>query len=206
MLKIVAKLIMWVMGWKVDYNLPEGVSPSVMIAAPHTSNWDFVYMRCAFELLDLPCRYTVKKSFMTPPLGWLMGYLGAIPVDRSPKKPGDDRKSLVQAMADLFENQDDRIVVVTPEGTRSLRTEWKSGYYHTAKLAGVPITFGYLDYKKKIAGVAGIIHLTDDMDADMREIMKVYKPIAPKFPEKYSVDLRFDETIPASEETDTASE
>lgn len=192
MLRVVAKLIMWFSGWKVDPTIPEGVGRSVMIASPHTSNWDFVYCRAAFEILRIPVRYTVKKSFMIPPLGWLMAWLGAIPVDRSPKKPGDARKSLVQAMADLFDEHEELVVLVTPEGSRSLRTEWKTGFYHTAKLAGVPVTFGYLDYKKKEAGVKGIIHLTDDMDADLREIMKVYKPIAPKFPEKFSVDLRYD--------------
>ena len=81
--------------------------------------------------------------------------------------------------------------MVTPEGTRSLRTKWKTGFYHTAAGAGVPIALGYLDYKNKEAGVGKIIYPSGDMKRDMKEIMDFYKNIPAKFPEKFSVDTEF---------------
>lgn len=82
-------------------------------------------------------------------------------------------------------------VAVTPEGTRALRTEWKTGFWHTAKLAGVPICLGYLDYKKKEAGVGKTIWPSDDLEKDMREIMAFYKTITPCHPELFSLDKRY---------------
>lgn len=125
------------------------------------------------------------------PFNLIVGPMGGIPIDRSPKVSGQQRKSMVEAMADLFLQYDRIAVMVTPEGTRGKRTEWKTGFYHVAKMAGVPIALGYLDYANKVAGVDKLIYPGDDMDADMREIMLFYKDIAPKHPEKFSIDTRY---------------
>ena len=198
MLKAIAKLIFWLYGWKVDSNVPKEAWRCVMIAAPHTTNWDFVFARAAFEILGLPVRATVKKEFIRFPLKSLMLWLGAIPIDRSPKKPGEQRRSLTEAMVNLFEGKDHLAVMVTPEGTRSLRKEWKTGFYYVAKGAKVPIGLGYLDYKNKVAGVGGMIHPSGNMEADMQKIMAFYRNIPGKFPEKFSLDLRY---LPSEETT-----
>ncbi len=201
MLKILGKIIFWFTRWKVNFDLPPGVNRCVIIASPHTSNWDFLYARAGFAILDIPLRYTVKKEFLRFPFKTLMNFLGAIGIDRTPKKPGEERPSLTDAMAELFEGRKELAVMVTPEGTRSLRTEWKTGFYYVAKKANVPVCFGYLDYEKREAGVGGVLHLSDDMDADLRKIMAFYKDIKGKIPEKFSVDLRYDgkkEDSPAS--------
>lgn len=192
MIKFVLRLIFNLAGWKLDPTVPkEAYSNCVMIAAPHTTNWDFVYTLAAFSLLKIPVRYAIKKELNVPVLGWILRAVGAIWIDRSPKKPGNPRKSMVDAMSDLFEGREDLVVLLAPEATRSKRTEWKTGFYSVAKQMNVPITLGYLDYKKKIAGVGGVVFPSDDLEADMRSIMDFYREIAPKFPEKFSLDLRY---------------
>ncbi|MDB5227852.1 MAG: acyltransferase, partial [Bacteroidota bacterium] len=110
--------------------------------------------------------------------------------DRSPKKAGDPRPSMVEAMADLFKESKIMHVMVTPEGTRAKRTEWKTGFWHTAKMANVPILCGYLDYSRKVAGIGKIIYPTE-LEKDMREIMEFYRDIKAKHPENFSLDQRY---------------
>jgi 1-acyl-sn-glycerol-3-phosphate acyltransferase len=191
MLNWIFVVIFKLMGWKLNPNIPQGVNRCVMIAAPHTSNWDIIFARAAFSLMGIPLRFTIKKEWMRFPFNLLVGPMGGIPIDRSPKNPGEDRKSMVEAMADLFTQHQRIAVMVTPEGTRGRRTEWKTGFYHVAKLAGVPIGLGYLDYAKKEAGVGLMIYPGENMEEDMRQIMQFYKDIPAKHQEKFSVDERY---------------
>jgi len=117
--------------------------------------------------------------------------MGAIGIDRTPKKLGEERPSIVQAMANLFKDNENLAVAFTPEGTRKKVTEWKMGFYHAAKLANVPIALGYLDYQKREAGVTKLIIPTDDMEADLMQIMDFYKDKIGKHPENFSLDLRY---------------
>ena len=190
---IISKLIFFLSGWTKDANedIPKEVQRCVIIASPHTSNWDLVYARAAFYLMGIPLRFTIKKEWLDSPLGWLVKRSGGLAIDRTPKKPGEPRKSMTQAMIDLFEEHQTLAMMVTPEGTRSLRKEWKMGFYHVAAGANVPIALGYLDYKRKHAGVGPIVYPSGDMDADLKKIMAFYKDIGPKHPEKFSVDERY---------------
>lgn len=179
-------------GWTFSTSLPKEVHRCVMIASPHTSNWDFIYMAATFDMLNIKIRFTVKQEMRKWPIaGWMLSRFGAIWIDRTPKAGSTERPSMVELMTDLFKENEKLTLIVTPEGTRSLRTEWKTGFYHVAKNAGVPICLGYLDYAKKQSGVGKVIWPSDDMEADLREIMNFYKDIAPCHPEKYSVDKRY---------------
>jgi 1-acyl-sn-glycerol-3-phosphate acyltransferase len=189
MLHFLAALIFKLSGWTLNRNLPEGVQRCVMIAAPHTSNWDFVITRLAFYQLGIPLRFTVKEEWLRGPAGWFMKAMGAIGINRTPRAPGEERPSMTDAMAELFSRHDQLVVMVTPEGTRKLRTEWKTGFYYVAVKAGVPIGLGYLDYGRKEAGVGGMIQPSGDRTADLRAIMDFYRPIQARYPEKFSVDL-----------------
>lgn len=192
MINFVLKLLFKLAGWKIDPHVPaEAYRNCVMIAAPHTSNWDFVYTLATFSFLKIPVRYTIKKELNLPVLGWILRSVGAIWIDRSPRKPGEARRSTVEAMADLFTDREGLVVLITPEGTRSKVTEWKTGFYSLAKQQNLPIALGFLDYGKKLAGVGGIVLPTDDIAADMDKIMTFYQQIQPKFPEKFSLDLRY---------------
>lgn len=188
---MLARIIMSLLGWKVHKKLPAGVDRCVMIASPHTSNWDFVFTRSAFSILNIPVRFTIKDTWFKFPLNLIFGPLGGIAINRKPRKEGEERPSTVEAMAALFEKNKNLVVLVTPEGTRSYREEWKSGFYHVAKMANVPICLGYVDYENKVAGVGMTVYPSDDIAADMKIIMRFYKDIAPKHPEKFSVDKRY---------------
>ena len=184
------RFMFWLRGWKVDKNLPPEIKKCVVVAAPHTSNWDYWYMMAAFGIFDLRMRVTMKKEWTRFPFGILTRPLGAVAIDRTPKTPDAPRPSLVEAMVRLFENRDKFIMVVTPEGSRSKQDEWKTGFYHVAVGAKVPICLGYVDYKRKIAGIAKTFY-PSDFEQDMRMMMDFYKTITPYAPHKFALDKRY---------------
>jgi 1-acyl-sn-glycerol-3-phosphate acyltransferase len=184
-MKWIAKLILWMAGWKIVGDIPKEARRSVMVGAPHTTNWDYLFTRASMLALGIPMRIAIKDFWTKFPFGLIIKPLGGIGIDRS------GAKSQVRAMADLFKKYEDIALVITPEGTRSLREHWKLGFYYIAKTAGVPITFGWLDYKNKVAGIGGPVYLTEDMGEDIKKVMEFYVNINPKYPEKFSVDKRF---------------
>jgi len=189
--RALGKFIIWLFGWKVDQHLKSDFRRCVVVAAPHTSNWDFVIARAAFEVMEIPVRFTIKKEWTTGPIGWLLIALGAIGIDRKQKDSQLQPISYVEAMVNLFHNNEELAVLVTPEGSRKRVEHWKTGFYHIAKQANVPIAFGYMDYKTKVAGIGKVIWPSEDMEADMKEVMRFYKGIHPKFPELFSIDTRY---------------
>ncbi|WP_114783408.1 1-acyl-sn-glycerol-3-phosphate acyltransferase [Botryobacter ruber] len=177
--KLLSKVIFKVAGWKLVGNLTPELRRCVMIAAPHTSNWDFIYARAAFYLMDAPIRFTIKKEFMGFPFGGLLKSMGALPVDRS------KNTRMVDAMIRIFkETPGDMCVMVTPEGTRKYQPRWRMGFYHVALGAGVPIVLGYLDYERKEAGIGPAIYPSGNVEEDMEKILAFYRTKKGKYPEK----------------------
>jgi len=189
--RILGKCIIRIFGWNVDQKLKEDFRRCVVVAAPHTSNFDFVIARAVFEEMKIPVRFTIKQEWTKGILGWLLIELGAIGIDRRPKDKQSQPVSYVDAMANLFETNKELAVLITPEGSRSRQVNWKTGFYYVAKLAGVPIGLGYLDYKSKTAGIGMVIWPGDDMAADMKKIMAFYQDKYPKYPAKFSLDERY---------------
>lgn len=194
------KLIVWLFRlifkwnkWKLDDSLlkNEKIDRCVMIAAPHTSNWDLVYCLAAFDMMNLPVKFTIKKEWFRFPFNYIIGALGGIPIDRSPKNPDQPRKSMVEAMAEIFTDKPKICVLVTPEGTRKRNDKWKTGFYYVAQKANVPIVCGYLDYKKREAGIGLKIVPTGDIKTEMRLISAFYATKTPKFPEKFALDKEY---------------
>ena len=179
------------MGWKLDNHWPQDLAQCVMIAAPHTSNWDALYARLALKALGVNVRLTIKDSYMKLPFGPFVRAMGGIGIDRSPKAEGEQRLSMVEVMTNLFKEHAKLVMLVTPEGTRAKQEQWKTGFYHVALNAGVPIALAYMDYEKKKTGVGKIVYPTGDYEKDMAEIMQFYAQISPKFPEDFSVDRRY---------------
>ncbi len=142
--------------------------PTVLIGAPHTSNWDFVLMLAIAWRLQIPIRWLGKKSLFH---GWRNGpmrRLGGIPVDRDdPSRVVDDVLALIAA-GDVFG------LVITPDGTRTSRTGWKSGFYRIARASGLPVTLGYVDRTTMTTGLGPTIELTGDVAADMTVIRNFY--------------------------------
>lgn len=184
-LKIIAQFCFWLTGWKKVGKYPENTPKSVMIAAPHTSNWDFFYARAAFFLLGIPVKTTIKKEAMFFPMNLILKSFGVIPIDRSKKSSALSKKnSMVDAMVQLFKERNELVIMITPEGTRKYVPRWKTGFYHVAKRANVPIILGYLDYKKRHAGIGPVIYPGDDIDHDMKTIMDFYRGVTGKYPEQ----------------------
>ncbi|CAN5156493.1 lysophospholipid acyltransferase family protein [soil metagenome] len=164
-------------GWTI-----EGAAPRprkfVIIGAPHTSNWDFVYFLGASDALDLKLSFIGKDSLFRWPFGGMMRDLGGIPIDRS--KSSD----LVQAMITEFATRDEFMLTIAPEGTRGKARQWRTGFYHIALGAGVPIVCGLMDYRRKVVGLGQAIMPTGDYDADMVELAKLYNACTPKHPDR----------------------
>lgn len=156
-----------------------------MIAAPHTSYWDFVYARGAFFIMDIPVKITIKKEVVNSPFfGWFVRKMGGIAIDRTPKDGNLKKKeSMVDAMVNLIQSSDQLIMMVTPEGTRKYVKRWKTGFYRVAENAEVPIILGFLDYKNKIAGIGPVKWPTGDYDKDLIDIQDFYRDKTGKYPE-----------------------
>jgi 1-acyl-sn-glycerol-3-phosphate acyltransferase len=183
-MKFLAILVFKITGWKISGTYPQGLKKCVMIAAPHTSNWDLLFARAAFFILEVPVRYTIKKEIMKFPLGNILAALGAIPIDRSKKNKVGKKNSVVEAMIDLYNERDRLVIMITPEGTRKYAPKWKTGFYHIAVGANVPIVLGFLDYKRKLAGIGPTVYPTGNLEEDIEKIKEFYRGITAKYPEQ----------------------
>jgi 1-acyl-sn-glycerol-3-phosphate acyltransferase len=151
----------------------------VAIGAPHTSNWDFLFMLMIAWLNKRQPHWIGKHTLFKPPFGFVMKMLGGIPVDRSA------RQNTVQQILKAMEKEKEFFLVVTPEGTRKPVSFWKSGFYHIAREGGLPIILGYADYKTKVCGLGPVLHPNGNMAGDFKSIQSFYTPIAAKYPEKF---------------------
>lgn len=182
--KALAKFFIWITGWKVDVSVTPDLKRSVMLAAPHTSNWDFPYAILTFWVMEVDVRYFIKDSYTKGPLGWLFKWTGAIGVDRSKKG-----NKLTDYAIELLKENDELVILVPAEGTRKAVDKWRTGFYRIAMEAKVPVSLGYMDYKKKIAGVADVFWLSGNFEKDMTHIQEIYRPIHPKNPEGYNPEI-----------------
>ena len=191
MFEKLAEQTLGLMGWEIDNHWDLDIDQCVMIAAPHTSNWDALYARLALKALGVNVRLTITDSYMKFPFGPFVRAMGGIGIDRSVKQEGQERPSMVQLMSDLFKTHPKLVMLVTPEGTRAKQEQWKTGFYHVAVNAGVPIALAYMDYAKKKTGIGKIVYPSGDYQKDMTEIMAFYAEINAKFPGKFSIDQRY---------------
>lgn len=180
MKKIIAKFVFFIFGWKAEYLEKYKVKKTVMLASPHTSNWDLIFALGVYWLHDIDAKFLIKNNYTKGLHGYFFKWLGAIGVDRS------KHNNLVDYAIKLFNDSESLILMVPAEGTRKRVEKWKTGFYHIAKTAKVPVSFGFLDYKEKIAGVGDVYYLTGNFEIDMLYIQDFYKNISAKFPENYN--------------------
>jgi 1-acyl-sn-glycerol-3-phosphate acyltransferase len=167
-------------GWQVQGALPPEARRSVFIAAPHTSNWDLPYTLMAAFALGLRIHWLGKASLFRRPCGGVMRWLGGIAVDRS--RPG----GLVASAADALAGDGPALqLVVPPEGTRGRTRHWKTGFWHIARLANVPIVLAYMDYERRVCGLGPLFTPSDDVEADLVVIKRFYAPIKGRRPEQF---------------------
>lgn len=179
MLKGLAKLILKVGGWTSVGGIPE-VPRAVIIAAPHTSNWDAFWALTYKVSVGLDAKFFAKHSLFWFPLGTLLRALGALPLDRS------KAASAVSYAVEMFETRDNFYLALAPEGTRSLKNGWKSGFYRIAREASVPVFLGALDFGSRKIGIAKRIDLTGDVESDMKRFADFYSTVQGRWPENSS--------------------
>ena len=154
------------------------VSNCVLIAAPHTSNWDFVLMLLFAGSFGLKISWMGKSTLFIRPFGYILRLMGGISIKR------DKKNQIVNNMISMFKKNDNLLLVVPVEGTRARTDFWKSGFYHIAKGANVPILPTFLDYSNKRGGFGIPIETSDDLLLDMQKIREFYAPFSGKFPRK----------------------
>ncbi|MEO0501297.1 MAG: lysophospholipid acyltransferase family protein [Pseudomonadota bacterium] len=165
-------------GWTVTQDAP--LPPRcVLIAVPHTSNWDFPNVMALTDQLGVRIHFMAKVSLFRPPFGRFMRQMGGVPVDRA--AAGD----MVNQMTDEFARRDEFVLTIAAEGTRRAVDRWRSGFYRIAMAAEVPIVCGYMDYGRRRAGLGPVIHPTGDYDADMTVAHRFYQDMKGRHPDGY---------------------
>jgi len=174
---------MYLFGWHVDGKLPD-LPKYIIIGAPHTSNWDFPLFLGVIFHLKVNVRFMGKAELFRSPFGWFFYWCGGVPVDRK-KSSG-----LVEQMVDACEKSDKFILTIAPEGTRHGVKEWKMGFYHIARNAGIPIVMAVVDGKKKTMHVGQIFYPTEDMGTDLKAIKGYFEGMVGINPRKKYIELK----------------
>ena len=181
MFKSLCRLVFRKMGWQVEMTVPYR-DKCIICVAPHTSNWDFIIAELYYHSIGRTAGFLMKKEWFFWPMGVLFRSMGGIPVERSRHVSLTDRVAEAAIKAERFE------LAVTPEGTRSLVTKWKRGFYFIALKAGLPIQLYAIDYKNKRIVCTQELVTSGDVEADMRLIMDYYRPYEGKYPGKFAVE------------------
>ena len=164
------------MGWQLDEQQPSH-NKYVLIAYPHTSNWDFILGMLAKWAMGMPLNWVAKHSMFWGPFGPLFIAMGGVPINR------DKTFGFIQKNIELFKIRKEFVLGIMPEGTRAKTERLKTGFYHIADGANVPIALAYLDYKNKKLGVGKVLETTGVIEADFMEIKKFYKNMTGYNPE-----------------------
>ena len=180
LLRVLSKISLKIIRWRVEGSLPTDHKKYVLIVAPHTSNWDFILFIFAVSVLRLQPSVLIKHTLFIGPLGWFLRYCGAIPVNR--KQAG----SVVTYISDIYAAKEEFVLIITPEGTRSPNAKWKRGFHHVATTAGVPILVVYVDSARRKIGVEGLMQPGEDIDADIQTLKTFFDTKKGLKPQNYA--------------------
>ena len=179
LLRGISLVLLKILGWRATGELPRE-KKYVLIVAPHTSNWDLFYGIILAFALKLDARYIAKKELFRRPFSSLMTWSGAIPIDRS------SSHHIVEQMVSVFKEREKFVLALAPEGTRHKKDCWKSGFYHIALEAHVPILLAFIDYASKTGGAGPLIYPTGNLDQDTSVMRNFYLTVKGKYPENTS--------------------
>lgn len=174
-MRLISLFFLKCMGWQVEGEAPN-IPKYIMIAEPHTSNWDFVIALSMVFVFRINIQIMMKDTWFFWPLGSILRWFGVMPINRS--KAGN----VVAQCIEDFKRAEEKLLMVPPSGTRKKVRYWKTGFYRIAHGAGVPIVMGFLDYKRKRGGIGPVFHPTGDIDRDMETIHAFYRNISGKYP------------------------
>ncbi len=174
LLSLIGKLVLRTFGWSSEGELPN-LAKFVVVGGPHTSNWDFVFTMAFVLAVGLKVYWMGKHTLFRWPYGGIMRWLGGIPIDRRAAH------GTVTQMVEEFNNRDQLIVLIPPEGTRKKVEKWKTGFYFIAQGANVPILLAFLDYERKIVGFGSALTPSGDVTADLEQMQSFYQGIPGKY-------------------------
>ena len=167
MLESFSKWLLTLLGWRLDKQLPD-THKYLVIGAFHTSNWDLPLGLLGLWAMGVKSRWIAKHTLFRWPLGPLLRAIGGIPVDRRV------HTGFINRIAAAYSANDELVITIAPEGTRSKTGYWKSGFYYIAMAAKVPIALGYIDYPNKRLGIGGSLNPSGDIENDMAIIRDFY--------------------------------
>jgi len=173
----IARALLKMFGWRIEGSRPD-IDRYVLIAAPHTSNWDFIWLMVMAMSLDMKVSWLGKHTLFKGPAGYFMGKLGGIPVVR------DSGGGYVQRVAERFDDASELALVIPAEGTRGRVENWRSGFYHIARSADVPVVLSFLDFARHCGGIGPCIVLSGTPNVDMDKIRDFYSGITGKHPHR----------------------
>lgn len=176
-MRAVSFLALKVTGWRTVGEPPQ-LDKYVLIAAPHTSNWDFLVMLPVVLKYKLDVHWIGKHTLFPFPIAWFVRWLGGIPINRTAVG------NTVEQAADAFRRSEKLVLLIAPEGTRGKVDRWKAGFYHIATRVELPIQLAFLDTKSKTVGFGPLVHTTGDYDVDLATIRDFYSDkqgIRPEF-------------------------
>jgi 1-acyl-sn-glycerol-3-phosphate acyltransferase len=176
-------------GWKLKGDpIPKEAMRCVFVFAPHTSNWDFYHGMLNMFAWGIPVKVAIKKFWTEFPFSLLIRPLGGVGIDRS-KKAKENRGAQIGNIAAVFKKYEEIAFIITPEGSRSKRTKWKTGFYHIAKEARVPIVIMTADYNTRHITFGPVLYPeTEDLETVMRKVMVFYaKNGGSKYPEEFAL-------------------
>ena len=184
--QLALKILRWT-GWKIagepeDIQRWHDTEKCILISAPHTSISDYLLGYVTLAALGKKGSFMINKKFFVFPLNLILKAHGGIPV-----KAGD--KDFLPKITQAFEKTDRMFLTITPEGTRKRVTRWKRGFYQLTQATNATLLIGALDYSKKHIIFGPDFTITNDFNADMKEIGKFYKDVQGKFPEKFSLHV-----------------
>lgn len=166
------------LGWKMVGGFPKDLKKAIIIAAPHTSNWDFPVGLLVRSVDGFNSQYVIKDTWLKRPvIGQILRKIGGVGVDRSKSS------NMTERIAALFDQHDEFIITISPEGTRKYNPDWKTGFWYIAKQAGVPIVPVGFDWSKKQIVWGDPYFTTDDKDADIKHFKDFFSPFKGKNPE-----------------------
>jgi len=167
------------MGWKIVGDYPKDLKKFIIVGAPHTSNIDFVLGALMKYIKGLPINFIGKQSLFKPPYGFIFKALGGVPVDRSKST------NMVDAIINVFNEKEEFILAISPEGTRKKVDKWKTGFYHIALGANIPIIFNTFNFGKKEYLISEPYYLTGDKEKDFLFFHNFYKDVKGRFPDQF---------------------
>jgi 1-acyl-sn-glycerol-3-phosphate acyltransferase len=190
--RTVARIVLRATGWKAADGVPTE-QKYVLLAAPHTTNWDLLYLLAISFRLGVNMSWLGKDSLFRGPMGTVMRWFGGVPVRRGA------RSGMVDSLAEEFARSESLVIVIPPEATRSYTDHWKSGFYRIAIAADVPIVCGYLDYSTRTGGLGQLVHPSGDAAADMDKFREFYADKQGKYADQVGeIKLQSEDEEPAA--------